>query len=177
LIQALVECKNRLVFQKHTKVLVKKEIIMKSKNKLAMMFLLAFAVISLVFGATFIYQGVNANNMLIQGLAAEKVTYAAEDAKGAIKGVVDTPEEAVVMSNILKAHRVNDYGYYAELKRDDPKRDQILKALTMENSLNLAQIGFGLATVIIVIGVFMLVQGAALFIVAYIIRPRINTDV
>jgi hypothetical protein len=141
-------------------------------TKLAKIALIVFAVISLIFGITFIYQGLNANNMLIQALASEKVAYTADDAKGAIKGVIDTPEEAVTMSNILRAHRVNDYGYYAELKRDDPKRDQILKAITMETSLNLAQLGFGLATVVTVTGVFMVVMGAALGVVAFAIRPR-----
>lgn len=141
-------------------------------TKLAMIALIVFAVISLAFGSIFIYQGLNANDMLIKALVAEKVTYTADDAKGAIKGVIDTPEEAVVMSDILRDHRIKDYGYYAALKRDDPKRDQILKAITMETSLNLAQLGFGLATVVTVTGVFMVVMGAALGVVAFAIRPR-----
>ena len=140
-------------------------------TKLAMIALVVFAVISLVFGGIFIYQGVNANSMLTQAIASEKVTYTAADANGAIKGVIDTPEEAVVMSSILREHRLKDYGYYAELKRDDPKRDQILKAITMETSLNLAQLGFGLATVVQVTGVFMIVMGLALGTVAFTLRP------
>lgn len=143
----------------------------------AVIVLLVLAVISLAFGAMFIYQGVNASDMLTKALVAEKVSYTADDAKGAIKGVIDTPEEAVVMSSILREHRLKNYGYYAELKRDDPKRDQILKAITMENSLNLAQLGFGLATVIIVTGVFMIVTGLALGMVAFAIRPRMNMTV
>lgn len=143
-------------------------------TKLAMIALIIFAVISLGFGSVFIYQGLNANDMLIKALAAEKVTYAAEDAKGAIKDVIDSPDEVVVMSNILREHRVKDYGYYSQLKRDDPKRDQILKAITMETSLNLAQLGFGLATVVMVTGAFMVVMGAALGVVAFAIRPREN---
>lgn len=145
---------------------------MAGKSSKALVVLLVFAVISLAFGAVFIYQGVNANNMLAKELAAEKVTYAAEDAKGAIKDVVDTPEEAKVMSEVIRGHRIANYGYYSELKRDDPKRDGILKAITLETSLNLAQMGFALAAIIIVIGVFMIVMGAALGVVAFAIRPR-----
>ena len=142
------------------------------KSSKALVVLLVLAVISLAFGAAFIYQGINANNMLAKELAVEKVTYTAEDAKGAIKDFVDTPDEAKVMSEILREHRIDNFGYYTELKRDDPNRDQILKAITMETSLNLAQMGFGLATVIIVTGVFMIVMGVALGVIAFAIRPR-----
>ena len=141
-------------------------------SKLAVIVLLFFAVISVAMGAVFISQGIAKNDLLIQALAAEKVAYAAPDANGAIKGVIDTPEEAAVMSGVLKDHRVNDYGYYSELKRDDPKRDQILKAITMETSLNLAQMGFGLVTVVESTGAFMIVMGLALGTVAFVIRPR-----
>mgnify|MGYP005863901761 CR=1 FL=1 len=142
--------------------------------KVAAIVLAVFAVISLVFGAVFIYQGVNANKMLVDLLAFEKVKYEAPDAKGAISGVIDTREETVAMSRILKEHRIANYGFYAELKRDDPKRVEILKAITMGNSLNLATLGFGVATVIIVTGVFMIVMALALGTVAFVIRPRLN---
>lgn len=141
-------------------------------TKIAAVVLAVFAIISLVYGAVFINQGINVNKMLVDSLAFEKVKYEAPDAKGAIAGVVDTPEEVLAMSNILKEHRIANYGFYAELKRDDPKRVEILKAITMENSLNLAQLGFGVATVIIVTGVFMIVMALALGTVAFVIRPR-----
>ena len=78
------------------------------------------------------------------------------------------------MAEILREHRTTDYGYYSELKRDDPNRDQILKALTMETSLNLAQLSYGLVTVVEVNGVFMIIVGLALGTVAFVIRPRNN---
>ena len=146
---------------------------MANKNsKIAVIVLLLFAVISVAMGAVFISQGIAKNDLLIQTMAAEKVAYAAPDANGAIKGVIDTPEEAAIMSGVLKDHRVKDYGYYSELKRDDPKRDQILKAITMETSLNLAQLGFGLVTVVESTGAFMIIMGLALGTVAFVIRPR-----
>lgn len=141
-------------------------------NKIGAIVLAVLAVICLVYGAVFIYQGTTVNKMLVDSLAFEKVKYEAPDAKGAIAGVVDTPEETVAMSNILKEHRIANYGFYAELKRDDPKRVEILKAITMENSLNMASLGFGVATVIIVTGVFMIIVALALGTVAFVIRPR-----
>jgi len=139
-----------------------------------MIVLLIFAVISVAFGIAFIQQGFSKNAMISEALASEKVTYAAEDAQGAIAGVIDTSAEAMVMAEILKEHRTHNYGYYSELKRDDPAREQILKAITMENSLNLAQLSFGLVTVIIITGVFMIVVGLALGTIAFIIKPGGN---
>lgn len=141
-------------------------------QKIGVIILLLFAVISVAMGAVFISQGIAKNDLLVSALAAEKVTYSSDDANGAIKDVIDTPEEAAVMSHILSEHRMDSYGYYSELKRDDPGREQILKAITMENSLNLAQMGFGLVTVVETMGAFMIVMGLALGTVAFVIRPR-----
>ena len=65
------------------------------------------------------------------------------------------------MANTLREHRL-DIGIYTELARDDPQRDTILKAMTIENSLNLAQLGYGVTTVVIVSGVSMVIMGIAL---------------
>ena len=145
-----------------------------SSAKIGMIVLLIFAVVCLAFGAVFIQQGISKNQLITQALAFEKVKYGGEDAQGAIVDVIDTPKEAMVMAEILREHRTTDYGYYSELKRDDPNRDQILKALTMETSLNLAQLSYGLVTVVEVNGVFMIVVGLALGTVAFVIRPRNN---
>ncbi|MFC1905412.1 hypothetical protein ACFLXL_01225 [Chloroflexota bacterium] len=141
-------------------------------SQIAVVVLLVFALISVVMGVVFISQGISKDALLTQAMVAEKVSYTSEEAKGAIKDVIDTPEEAEVMAEILREHRTNNYGYYTELKRDDPNRDQILKAITMENSLNMAQLGFGLTAVVKVTGVFMIVMGLALGTVAFGIRPR-----
>ncbi|MFC1846229.1 hypothetical protein ACFLYM_02300 [Chloroflexota bacterium] len=143
-----------------------------SNIKIGVIVLLIFAVISVAFGIAFIQQGISKNSMITEALAAEKVSYEAEDAQGAIVGVIDNPDEAQVMSEVLREHRIHNYGYYTELGREDPNRDGILKAITMENSLNLAQLSYGLVTVIIIIGVFMIVVGLAIGTTAFIIRPR-----
>jgi len=90
----------------------------------------------------------------------EKVTYSGAD--GTIDGIIDTPQEAQVMADITRDHRFQSYGYYSELQRDDPKRDGILKAMTIENSLNLARMGSGLAQVVEAIGAFMAIIGLTL---------------
>ena len=119
---------------------------------------LFLGVVALVMGAVFIVQGVAKSNMITEAMQIEQVTYGGAEE---IAGVIDTPEEAQLMANTLREHRL-DIGLYTALEREDPKRDTILKAMTMENSLNLAQLGYGVTTVVIVSGVFMIIMGIAL---------------
>lgn len=119
---------------------------------------LILGVIGLGIGAAFIIQGIDKNNVITEAMLIEQVTYTGSEE---IAGVIDTPEEAQLMAGILREHRL-DVGVYTQLERDDPRRDTILNAMTMENSLNLAQLGYGVTTVVIVSGIFMVVMGLAL---------------
>lgn len=128
-------------------------------KKLATIVLLV-GVVSVVMGGIFIFQGIDKGNLVIEAMCLEKVEYGGAD--GTIEGIVDTPDEAQVMAGLLREHRMENYGHYTELARDDPKRDGILKAMTMENALNLAQVGYGLSQVVIVTGIFMVIIGLTL---------------
>ena len=119
---------------------------------------LLLGVVALVMGAVFITQGIAKSNLITEAMQLEQITYGGDEG---IAGIIDTPEEAQVMASILREHRM-DLGVYSELARDDPQRDTILKAMTIENSLNLAQLGYGVTTVVIVSGIFMVVMGIAL---------------
>ena len=128
-------------------------------KKLAVIVLLA-GVVSVVLGGIFIFQGIDKSNLITEAMCLEKVEYGGAD--GTIVGIVDTPAEAQVMAGILREHRMEDYGYYTDLARDDPNRETILKAITMENALNLAQLGYGLAEVVKFNGIFMVIIGLTL---------------
>jgi hypothetical protein len=119
---------------------------------------LLLGVIGLGIGAAFIVQGIDKNNVITEAMRIEQATYGGNEE---IAGVIDTATEAELMAGILREHRL-DIGIYSELDRDDPQRDTILKAMTIENSLNLAQLGYGVTTVAIVSGVFMVIIGIAL---------------
>lgn len=119
---------------------------------------LLLGVVALVLGAVFIVQGVAKSNMITEAMQIEQATYGGGEE---IEGIIDTPEEALLMASILREHRL-DIGIYTELTRDDPQRDAILNAMTIENSLNLAQLGYGVTTVVIVTGGFMIIIGIAL---------------
>ncbi len=119
---------------------------------------LLLGVVALVIGVVFIGQGIVKNNMITEAMQAEQITYGGAEE---IDGFIDTAAEAKLMADVLREHRLEDYGIYSELGREDPNRATILKAMTMENSLNQAQMGFGLVTVVIVIGIFMVITGIA----------------
>jgi len=114
-------------------------------------------VVALVIGGVFIGQGVAKNTMITEAMQVEAITYGGAEE---IDGVINTAAEAELMAGVLRDHRL-DIGIYSELARDAPERDTILKAMTIENSLNLAQLGYGVVTVVIVSGVFMVIIGIA----------------
>ncbi|MEE8414107.1 MAG: hypothetical protein V3R96_06105 [Dehalococcoidales bacterium] len=118
---------------------------------------LLLGMVALVIGAVFIGQGIAKNNMIKEAMQVEQITYGGAEE---INGFIDTATEAELMASVLREHRM-DIGVYSELDREDPKRDTILKAMTMENTLNLAQLGYGVVTVVIVSGIFMVIIGIA----------------
>ena len=118
---------------------------------------LLLGVVTLALGITFIVQGASVRAMIMERVVAERAT---SEADGVV-GIIDTPEEVKATEVYLRGHRT-DIGYYTELDRDDPKRATILKAMTMENSMNLATLSYGVSTVVTVTGVFMIIVGIAL---------------
>ncbi len=120
--------------------------------------ILLLGVVTVVIGVVFIGQGIAKNNLIAEAMQVEQITYGGADD---IDGVIDTATEAELMAGILREHRL-DIGVYSGLARDDPQRDTILKAMTMENSLNLAQLGYGVVTVVVVSGIFMVIMGIAI---------------
>ncbi|MFC1902643.1 hypothetical protein ACFLX4_01050 [Chloroflexota bacterium] len=130
-----------------------------SSKKLAVIVLIV-GIASLVLGGMFIFQGIAKQNLITEAMRLENATYDSED--GAINGVIDCPEEAQIMAHVLREHRLERYGSYTELSRDDPNRATILNAMTMENALNLAQLSYGLTQVVQATGAFMILVGLTL---------------
>ncbi len=139
-----------------------------SKKSLAIILIMA-GVISLVFCGVFVYQGFSKSNLIAAAMRIEKASYGS--AEGDIVGIIDTSSEASVMSSVLREHRLERYGVYTELERDDPNRETILKAMTMESALNLAILGYGVTDVVKANGAFMGIIGIT-FIFSGIIVAR-----
>ncbi len=129
---------------------------------------LFLGVVSLVMGTVFIVQGMAKTNMLKEEMRAEQVTYLLPEEEVAKGNVVDTAEEAEKVANTIREHRHQIAPTYEDLlagERFDPTNPKHLsyaQALNMENYLYLAVAGFGLTTVVIASGAFMVIMGIAL---------------
>lgn len=128
---------------------------------------LLLGLVGIVMGAVFIGQGVTRNNQLKEAMRVEHVTLGVESP--AEKGeVIDSLEEALVAGNTIREHRRGIAATYEDLlggeryNPTNPVQLSYAQALNLENYLYLAVVAFGLTTVTMVSGVFMVIAGIAL---------------
>jgi hypothetical protein len=133
-------------------------LVINSISKRISILVLIAGLIAIVAGGVFIGMGFQKASMITEKMAEQQVTYTG--AGGIINGIIDTPAEAQAMSDVLAEHQAS-LGIYSQLAKDDPNRATILNAMTMENSLNLAIMGYGLTDVVKASGAFMVVVGLA----------------
>ncbi len=138
---------------------------MKAMAKVLGISVLVVGLVGVALGIVFLQQSFSKSAMIKERMAAEQVTLGlpAAGEPGYIEGnVVDTAGEAQVASDTLREHRMDSYGTYGDTARGSAERTSFLDALNMENSLNLAQAGFGISTMALGSGVFMIVMGVGL---------------
>jgi len=123
---------------------------------------IALGVIAILLGGFFIQQGFAKASYIREKMAEQNITYAG--AGGKIEGIIDTPQEAQAMADILTEH-AKAIGNYSQMDRNDPNRQTILNAMTMINSLELAVTGSGLTDVVKATGAFMVLTGAAFILI------------
>ncbi len=121
---------------------------------------------SLVMGTIFVWQSFAVSNQITTAMQQEKITY---DAEG-IEGVIDSNEEAGIMLDTIRGHRFAGFPPYSELEGDDPARQTILNALTIEAYLTIAQMGYGISTMAQGMGAFMVIVGAAFVALGIVLR-------
>lgn len=137
-------------------------------NRYLAILVVIFGVVSVVIGSVFIAQGVEKSSWMKEAMRLEKVTLTLSDEQIAKGEVIDTLEEAQAAGDTIREHRRNIAPTYEELLgggRFDPTNPQQLsyaQALNMENYLYLAVLGFGVTTVIMGTGAFMIIMGVAL---------------
>jgi len=129
----------------------------------AALVMILLGVVAIALGGFFVQLGFDKANYLTEKMLEQNITYTA--AGGTIVGAIDTPQEAQEMADVLQEHSAA-IGNYSQLKRDDPNRQQILNALTMTNSLEMAVMGFGLTDVVKASGAFMILVGAGFLLIA-----------
>lgn len=128
---------------------------------------LVLAAISVTTGVAFIYQGVEKEAWLRETMRVEKVTLGLPENAVKAGEVIDSPEEAQAAADTIREHRRSIAASYQELlgggqyDPTNPKHLKYAQALNMENYLYLAVLGFGVTTLVIADGAFMVIVGIA----------------
>lgn len=137
---------------------------------------LLLGLVCLVIGGIFIWQSFDVKSDIVTTMKIMNESYGGDPEyitvdgeiilyPKKIDGIIDTQWEAKYMADTLMAHRLNpEEGYppFTQMERDDPDRATVIQGISMETALTAAQMGFGISTMSLGIGVFMLVTGIAL---------------
>ncbi len=124
--------------------------------------------IGIAMGAAFIFQGLTKAHWMKEAMRLEGVTLGLEEELVAKGEVVDSAAEAQRAGDIIRSDRRAIASSYQELLgggRFDPTNPRHLlyaQAMNMENYLYLAVLGFGVTTLAIASGAFMIVMGLSL---------------
>jgi len=123
---------------------------------------LALGIVFIAVGAMFMITGMDAKNMITNELVAQDISLGndAVEFGGTPGDLVNDAVTAEVEAKIIALHTDGKYGVYSSLERDDPHRDDIIKALALRNSLNMAVMGHGVANLAIGAGAIIVLMGA-----------------
>jgi hypothetical protein len=125
--------------------------------------IIVLAVISAIVGIAFLQQGFSKQSYLLDAMKQEKITLTIDGQQT----VIDTAEKAQKAGDTVREHRhgiAPTYGDLLEGKQYDPTNPRQLtyaQALNLENYLYLAVATFGLITVVLGAGAFMVLSGIA----------------
>lgn len=140
---------------------------MSSKYRKISVIVILCAIVSLAMGVAFIQQGFAKENLLVNAMKQEQITFSG------VEGIVDNAEKAQLAGDTVREHRHSIAPTYGDLlgggsfNPGDPTQLTYAQALNLENYLYLAVASFGLVTVVKVTGVFMIVMGVALGATGY----------
>ncbi|MDM7999553.1 MAG: hypothetical protein QUS33_06030 [Dehalococcoidia bacterium] len=137
-------------------------------NRILAVVVIAIGLAGIGIGAGFVVQAQVKANWMKDQMRAEKITLGLSADQVAKGELVDSAAEAQKAADTIREHRHNNFGTYNEVlgggqfNPDDPKQVTYMQALNLENYLYLAVTGFGLATVVLATGIFMIIVGIAL---------------
>ena len=127
--------------------------------------------LSVVIGSLLIIGGVATWIVVSTTLADQKITVS-DDASCLAGDDVDGPFSAYCQATVIDKHALEATGglRYAELGRDDPKRETAMTASFLQASLFTSVVAFGVAAMAIAIGVLFILIGLGIKDVANRIR-------
>ena len=140
---------------------------MNSKARLA-------GLVASVAGAILIVAGGVTYYMVHSQLADEKIVVS-DDADFLAGNDVDGPFSAYAEATVIKKHadEIAEGKTYAELDREDPKRQTVMTASFLRASLFTSVVAFGLAALVMGLGVLFVIVGLAIVALA---GPRHKDD-
>ena len=130
--------------------------------------IILLGLVSLAIGTTFVVEGQSKGSFMKDAMRQEEITLGLDEAEVARGELVDSAEEAQKAGDTVRDHRRTIAPTYGDLlggERFDPTNPEHLtyaQALNLENYLYLAVTGFGLTTVAMASGAFMIAAGVAL---------------
>jgi hypothetical protein len=121
------------------------------------------AIISIVVGGIFIVLGAVTYYVVHRELADENITVS-DDAKHNAGEAVEGPFTAYSQAMAIKTHALEAGGgkTYAELPQDDPARATVMTASFLRASLFTSVVSFGVAALVVALGVLFVLVGLAL---------------
>jgi len=117
----------------------------------------------MIAGAIFAVVGVVAYVAVQQTLSDQKITVS-DDADMLAGKPVNGPFTAYAQAMVIGKH-AKDIGKgktYAELPQDDPNRDTVMTASFLQASLFTSVVAFGVAVLVVVLGILLMLVGWAL---------------
>jgi hypothetical protein len=119
--------------------------------------------ISIVVGALAVVVGIATYFLVHNELADQKITVSS-DADFLAGDEVDGPFSAYAEAMAINEHALEAGGgqTYAELAQDDPKRETVMTADFLQASLFTSVVAFGLAALVVALGVMFVLVGIAL---------------
>src|SRR4051794_23266740 len=117
----------------------------------------------MIAGVVFTVVGVVAYIAVQQTLADQKITVA-DDADMFAGKPVNGPFTAYAQAMVIGKHAKDIGGgkTYAELPQDDPNRDTVMTASFLQASLFTSVVAFGVAALVVVLGILLMLVGWAL---------------
>ena len=137
-------------------------------NRFLAIVILVIGLAGIGIGVGFVVEAQVKSNWMKQQMRAEGITLGLSADQIAKGDVVDTAAEAQKAADTVRQHRHTNFGTYSEVtggqtfNPEDLNQVRYMQALNLENYLYLAVSGFGLATVVLASGIFMIIVGIAL---------------
>ncbi|MGH1564357.1 aromatic ring-opening dioxygenase LigA [Mumia sp. DW29H23] len=123
----------------------------------------ALGILVAIAGVVMVIAGATTYVIVSQTLADEKIVVS-DDARFAAGDDVNGPWSAYWQADIIKKHaeEAADGNTYAELPQDDPRRDVVMNASFLRASLFTSVVAFGVAALVVGLGIVCLLIGWAL---------------